>query len=174
MPALCPFFATSGCAVALLSSHSASHVTVAAARFRNKKCNGLSDVSDGPAPVLFSPEIPKSQTSASRRLNDRVLTGYVHEPPCALCHRCRLPIDYCGCTGRDRCRSNSTGEDIMKTETRMNTETREMHDAELDCVSGGLDIGAGMQTAARVTIGLINAGLNALTSGGVANKRTWL
>jgi hypothetical protein len=56
----------------------------------------------------------------------------------------------------------------------MKTETRELRDEELDCVSGGLDIGAGMQTAARVTIGLINAGLNALTSGGVANKRTWL
>jgi hypothetical protein len=62
----------------------------------------------------------------------------------------------------------------MNTETRMNTGTRELRDEDLDCVSGGLDIGAAVQTAARVTIGLINAGLNALTSGGVANKRTWL
>jgi hypothetical protein len=57
----------------------------------------------------------------------------------------------------------------------MNTETRELRDEELDCVSGGMiDIGGAMQTLARVTFGLINAGLNALTSGGVANKRTWL
>ena len=66
----------------------------------------------------------------------------------------------------------------------MNTETRELRDEELDCVSGGFDIGGAMQTVGRVTIGLINAGLNALggtpsgngsgSGGGVADKRTWL
>jgi hypothetical protein len=62
----------------------------------------------------------------------------------------------------------------MNTETRMNTESSELRDEELDCVSGGIDIGGAVQTVGRVTIGLINAGLNALTSGGVASKRTWL
>jgi hypothetical protein len=62
----------------------------------------------------------------------------------------------------------------MNTETRMNTEARELRDEELDCVSGGIDIGAAVATVCRDTIGLINAGLNALTSGGVAPKRTWL
>jgi hypothetical protein len=54
----------------------------------------------------------------------------------------------------------------------MDTETRELRDEELDCVSGGIDIGGALQTAARVTFGLINAGLNALTSG--VPKRQWL
>jgi hypothetical protein len=68
----------------------------------------------------------------------------------------------------------------------MNTETRELRDEELDRVSGGIDIGGAAQTVCRVTIGLINAGLNTLTSGGgsgsggvdrgggVVDKRQWL
>jgi hypothetical protein len=57
----------------------------------------------------------------------------------------------------------------------MNTETptRELRDEELDCVSGGIDIGSAMHTVLSVTEGAIIAGIKALTSGslgGVPNK----
>jgi hypothetical protein len=56
----------------------------------------------------------------------------------------------------------------------MDNETRELSAEELDSVSGGIDIGGALRDAARLTFGLINAGLNALTSGGIAPKGTWL
>jgi hypothetical protein len=49
----------------------------------------------------------------------------------------------------------------------MNTETRELRDEELDCVSGGIDIGSAMHTVLSVTEGAIIAGIRALTSGPV-------
>lgn len=50
---------------------------------------------------------------------------------------------------------------------------------ELDCVSGGrgvvATIGQAIATAENVIVGLVNAGLGALTSGGSgAPKHTWL
>ena len=53
----------------------------------------------------------------------------------------------------------------------MNTETRELRDEELDCVSGGIDIGGAMETVRSVTERLIIAGFKAvMTSGGLPNK----